>query len=71
MPIYSRTLAILLAAAVVGTTGCASRRSGPGDDPTMYPGTYGMQPAAEPNRKISEQDCTKRIVRDGGNLLCK
>ena len=25
----------------------------------------------DPNRKISEQDCTKPIVFDGGNLRCK
>jgi hypothetical protein len=28
-------------------------------------------PPMDPNRKISEQDCTKPIVFDGGNLRCK
>lgn len=28
-------------------------------------------PAPDPNRKISEQDCTQPIEFDGGNLRCK
>ena len=43
-------------------------------DSTMYGGTYGTYgpyPELDPDRKISEQDCTRQIVRDGGNLRCK
>jgi len=36
-------------------------------------GAYGpsMEPAMDPTRKVSEQDCTNPIVDDGGNLLCR
>jgi hypothetical protein len=37
----------------------------------MYGSRYGPAPAPDPNRRISEQDCTKPIVLDGGNLRCK
>jgi hypothetical protein len=37
----------------------------------MYGSHYGPAPALDPKRKISEQDCTKPIVFDGGNLRCK
>jgi hypothetical protein len=37
----------------------------------MVGGYYGRVPPPDPNRKISEQDCTKPIVFDGGNLRCK
>ena len=33
--------------------------------------TSNPAPPMDPNRKISEQDCTKPIVLDGGNLRCK
>jgi len=32
---------------------------------------YGRVPEMDPKRKISEQDCTRPIVLDGGNLKCK
>ena len=36
------------------------------------PGYMTINPVPmDPNRKISEQDCTKPIVFDGGNLRCK
>ena len=31
----------------------------------------GTGPALDPQRKISEQDCTRPFVDDGGNLLCR
>jgi hypothetical protein len=37
----------------------------------MYGTYYGVVPKPDPARKISEQDCTKPTVPDGGNLLCK
>jgi hypothetical protein len=52
-------------AAVIG--GGATARGGSG----MVGGYYGRVPPPDPNRKISEQDCTKPIVFDGGNLRCK
>jgi hypothetical protein len=45
----------------------AAVRSGSG----MVGGYYGRVPPPDPNRRISVQDCTKPIVPDGGNLLCK
>ncbi|MBI3375101.1 MAG: hypothetical protein HY017_25545 [Betaproteobacteria bacterium] len=36
-----------------------------------YAGYHGAVPELDPSRKISEQDCTKPIVLDGGNLRCK
>jgi hypothetical protein len=39
---------------------------------TSNPGyTTSNPPPMDPNRIISEQDCTKPIVFDGGNLRCK
>jgi hypothetical protein len=46
--------------------GGSTNRTGGG----MY-GIYRRAPELEPSRKISEQDCTKPIVHDGGNLRCK
>jgi len=34
-------------------------------------GIYQPAPELDPRRKISEQNCTKPIVNDGGNLRCK
>jgi hypothetical protein len=36
----------------------------------MY-GNYRSAPELDPKRKINEQDCTKPIVHDAGNLRCK
>ena len=36
----------------------------------VYGRHYGPVPKLDPTRKISEQDCTKPIVLDGGNLRC-
>jgi hypothetical protein len=44
--------------------GSSSRAGG------MY-GNYRPAPELDPKRKISEQDCTKPIVHDTGNLRCK
>ena len=32
---------------------------------------YRNRPTAETSRRVSEQDCAKPIVADGGNLRCK
>lgn len=45
--------------------GGSTKRTGGG----MY-GTYRSAPALDPARKINEQDCTKPIVHDAGNLRC-
>ena len=71
MPIPSRTLAVLVASAVAAFAGCTTTSRGSNDGSGMYGTTYGPAPQLDPGRKISEQDCTKRVVRDGGNLLCK
>jgi hypothetical protein len=34
-------------------------------------GIYRPAPELDPKRRISEQDCTKPIVHDAGNLRCK
>ncbi len=67
----SRTITVLLVFAVAATAGCATTGGASSDDSTMYSGTYGPKPALNPDRTISEQDCTKPIVLDGGNLRCK
>jgi hypothetical protein len=46
--------------------GGSTNRSGGG----MY-GTYRPAPEFDPKRRINEQDCTKPIVHDAGNLRCK
>ena len=71
MPIASRTLAILLASAVVATTGCATSGGASRTDSGTYGNMYGPNPEPDPARKISEQDCRMPIVLDGGNLRCK
>ncbi len=34
-------------------------------------GSTGYPPPMDPTRKVSEQDCTRVINEDGGNLLCR
>jgi len=34
-------------------------------------GIHGPVPELDPKRVISEQDCTKPLVHDAGNLRCK
>ena len=46
--------------------GSTTRSGGSG----MYGRHYGPVPEPDPTRKISEQDCAKNYVRDGGNLRC-
>lgn len=40
-----------------------------GPDGTLTP--LERAPEADPSRRISEQDCTQPIARDGGNLRCR
>ena len=49
-----------------GGGGSNTRSGGSG----VYGRHYGPVPKLDPTRKISEQDCTKPIVLDGGNLRC-
>ena len=63
---YRNILALCLAA---GVASCANT----GD--TGYSSGYGERdrdpaPPADPNRKISQQDCSKPFFPDGGNLRC-
>lgn len=56
-----------VAGASAPAAGRAVRHSGGG----MAGRQYRTPPELEPTRKISEQDCTRPIVIDGGNLRCK
>lgn len=53
----------------------AGRSSAAGHGAVQHSGggisARGHAPEIDPARKISEQDCTKPIVLDGGNLRCK
>jgi len=40
-----------------------------GDDGLLTP--VAATPDPEPGRRISEQDCTRPLVQDGGNLRCR
>jgi hypothetical protein len=54
--------------------GASGVAAGGGSAPRAGGGMYGSHrpaPALDPERRISEQDCTKAIVNDGGNLRCK
>jgi hypothetical protein len=64
----STTTRISTGATSLGGGGSFSRRSGRSGRYARY---YGPTPELDPSRKINEQDCTKPIVLDGGNLRCK
>ena len=53
-----------------GGSSAAARGGSSGRDDGMY-GHYRPAPELDPKRKINEQDCTKPIVHDAGNLRCK
>ena len=61
------------------TASTASTASRPGSMQSPRPGGSGAMggtyyrnaPELDPTRKISEQDCTKPLAQDGGNLRCK
>src|ERR1035437_1314813 len=52
---------------VLGGSGSGS--SSGGSD--MYRRDHDPAPAPDPSRRINEQDCTKPIELNGGNLRCK
>jgi hypothetical protein len=57
-----------------GRSGGSSASAGGGSTSRTGRSIYGVYrpaPALDPKRKISEQDCTKPIADDGGNLRCK
>ena len=58
--------AILLAAC---TASCASLNSN--DMITVDQHYGGIAPTMDPNRKVSEQDCSQSSASDDGNLRCK
>jgi hypothetical protein len=63
---------IACAALALLVVGCASEpgfRSGRSKY-EMGNDRYGPVREPDPNRRISDQDCTKRVVIDGGNLRC-
>ena len=65
------TVLIIGVAAVLNWMSAQTSASNPGYM-AGNPGYMTLNPAPmEPDRKISEQDCTKPIVFDGGNLRCK
>jgi hypothetical protein len=51
------------------STSTASGRGGTGSGRPETP--RGEVPAPDPARKVSEQDCSRPIVLDGGNLRCR
>jgi hypothetical protein len=59
------TVLVIGAAVVLNSISAQSSAGNPG-----YMTAYNPAPM-DPKRKISEQDCTKPIVFDGGNLRCK
>ena len=61
------TLGIILGAILFGNA-AANGRAGTGDD---YRRDHDPAPEPDPTRRISEQDCSKPIELDGGNLRCK
>ena len=61
------TLGIILGAIIFGNA-VTDGRTGMGGD---YRRDHDPAPEPDPARKISEQDCSKPIVLDGGNLRCK
>ena len=62
--LFFLTFALLLAA-------CASESMLEGQSKyEMGADEYGPVPGADPDRRVSIQDCTKPIKMDGGNLRC-
>jgi len=61
------TLGIILGAILFGNA-AANGRAGMGGD---YRRDHDPAPEPDPTRRISEQDCSKPIELDGGNLRCK
>jgi hypothetical protein len=70
----SSTVAAKAAGAGRAVAGGSSVAAGGGSARTTGGGMYGSHRAApelDPTRRISEQDCTKPIAFDAGNLRCK
>ncbi len=63
----SSTTRISSGASSLGGGGFSRRLGGSG----RYVRYYGPAPELDPSRKINEQDCTRPIELDGGNLRCK
>jgi hypothetical protein len=61
------TLAVILGAVILGNVD-AERRSGMSGDVRR---DHDPAPPMDPTRQINEQDCTKPIEHNGGNLRCK
>ena len=51
------------------TAGCSWFAENRSEDTYTY-NNYGIVPSADPDRKISERDCTRPAAPDGGNLSC-
>ena len=61
---------------LLGTASCASNETSPNygsSDGLVTVGEYYAAGAApmDPGRKVSEQDCSRPFVFDGGNLRCR
>jgi hypothetical protein len=57
---------------LVLAAGCSSQPQGPYAGTSTNPGgAEAAAPPMDPTRKVSEQDCTRPIVDDGGNLRCR
>jgi hypothetical protein len=57
---------------LVLAAGCSSQPQDPYAGTSTNPGgAEAAAPPMDPTRKVSEQDCTRPIVDDGGNLRCR
>ena len=66
--VYVRVMLLLLALAVAS---CATLKQTGDLKSDLEMEAYGVVPAGDPARKISEEDCTKPLTADNGNLRCK
>ena len=67
-------MTIKLAVATVAFTllaGCATEERGYGMSYAGARPSTVSAPAMDPNRKVAEQDCSKPIETDRGNVLCR
>jgi len=68
------SLAVLVALLAAGCVGrfdsetVAKRDSGTAANPVV---DEGFVPPMDPNRKVSEQDCSRPVTTGGGNLMCR
>jgi hypothetical protein len=66
------SMRMLVCTALLLLAGCASDSAFRGQSRyEMGRDEYGPVPLADPTRTISDQNCTRLIEMDGGNLRCR